>query len=31
MAIKQTVFTIGGMTCVNCENKIEQQLKQKKE
>lgn len=30
MAIKQTVFTIGGMTCVNCENKIEQQLKQKK-
>ena len=27
MAIKQTVFTIGGMTCVNCENK---QLKQKK-
>lgn len=30
MAIKQTVFTIGGMTCVNCENKIEQQLKQRK-
>lgn len=29
MAIKQTVFTIGGMTCVNCENKIEQQLKQR--
>ena len=30
MVIKQTVFSIGGMTCVNCENKIEQQLKQRK-